>query len=174
MTKRDIAWLFAVIVLSILLVTSIILGATGFFSSVTYLSAKTDLVVGDKVTISVLPNQASVVSMTFDAAFLPNEPIPQVVQINAQNLDKDVRVRVKAELFGSESVPQFVTTEHFVQAEDGYYYFDEILPGGDKITFCNYILTPQNDEFAGNDKYIITIVAETLESQYGEEIWKTV
>ena len=64
--KKSIGWLFAVITLSVLLAVSVVLGVTGYFSSVTYLSSPSDLVVGDNVTISVKENETSVASFTFE------------------------------------------------------------------------------------------------------------
>lgn len=177
MKKSSVAWLFAVIILSILLIISIILGWNGYYFSVSYLNSKSDLVVGDSVSIKVEPNQSNVVSFTFDGAFLPNEIIPQVVQINATDLNYDVAVRVKAKVFGLENETDFdfVTTEHFEKSEDGYYYFDDVLKGGNKITFCNYVVMPESKEFVSKEKYILTFVVETLDSSLEvENIWKNV
>ena len=141
MSKKDVAWLFSVIILAVALVISIVLGVLGYLSSLTFMSTKSDLIVGDTISVSVAPNQASVASLTFDGSFLPNENVPQTIQINATDLNADVRVRVKAKLFGvdNDTFFDFITTEHFEKADDGYYYFDDILHGGNKITFCNYI-----------------------------------
>ncbi len=170
MTKKDIAWPFAVIVLSVLLVTSVILGVTGYFSSVTYLNSKSDLVVGENISIGVLPNQTSVVSLTFDGSYLQNQSIPQVIQINAQDLNTDINVRVKAKIFGEIGDFKFVTTSHFEEKEDGYFYFDDVLKGGNKITFCNYLITPEGD-YVDGEKYILSIIVETIESKYSSEVW---
>lgn len=177
MKKSSVAWLFAVIVLSILLVISIILGMTGFYFSVSYLNSPSDIVVGDSMSISVLPNQSSVASFTFDGGYLPNEVIPQFIFINAQDLNSNVRVRVKAKVFGAPNLStlDFVTTEHFVKENDGYYYFDEVLKGGNKVTFSTYLLIPSDVDLSSNEKYILTIAVETLdESLDYEKIWKNV
>lgn len=177
MKKQNVSWLFAVIILSCLLVLSIILGVTGFFFSVSYLNSNSQLVVGDQILISVKPNQSSVVSLTFDGSFLPNETIPQVVQISAEQLDSECKVRVKAEVFGTKkkAVFDFVTSEHFEKADDGYYYFDDVLKGGNKIAFCNFLVVPKEGEFQSQKKYILTFVVETLESSLNvENIWKNV
>ncbi|MGN1201203.1 MAG: hypothetical protein ACI4R8_02945 [Candidatus Caccovivens sp.] len=177
MKKQYIGWLFAVIVLSCLLVISVILGLTGYYFSVSYLYSNSQLVVGDQVTVTVEPNQSNVVSFTFDGSFLPNETIPQVVQISATDLNSDCNVRVKAKVFGVKNKIEFdfVTTEHFEKAPDGYYYYDGVLNGGNKITFCNYLIMPKSEDFVSKEKYILTLVVETLESKYDvENIWKNV
>lgn len=174
MQKKDVAWLFAVIILGVALIVSIVLGTMGYFSSLTFLNAKSDLVIGDTLSIAVRPNEASVASLTFDGSFLPNENIPQTIQISSEILNADVRVRVKAKIFGAEQEADFdfITTDHFEKAEDGYYYFDDTLHGGNKITFCNYIVTPKETTFYSGEKYVLTIVVETLETKYGETIWE--
>lgn len=174
MQKKDVAWLFAVLILSAGLVVSIVLGVTGYFSSATFLSSKSDLEIGDTLVIGVKPNEASVASLTFDGSFLPNENLPQTIQINSENLDADLKVRVKAKLFGAEgeNLFDFITTEHFEKAEDGYYYFDDVLHGGNKITFCNYFVTPKDVTFYSGEKYVLTVVVETLETKFEENIWK--
>ena len=177
MKKSNVGWIFAVIILSILLILSLILGMSGYYYSISYLNSNSDLTVGDSFSIGVNPNQASVASFTFDGAFLPGETIPQVVQINAQDLNSDVRVRVKAKIFGivSDTEFDFVTSEHFEKAEDGYYYYDDVLQGGNKITFCTYIVLAKDADFVSREKYIISFVVETLETKFDDQnIWKNV
>lgn len=177
MKKETLPWAFAVLMLVIVLIVSIILGVSGYYFSLSYLNSNSDLVVGDTVSIGVKPNQANVASFTFDGGYMPNEKIPQVVQINATVLDADVKVRVKAQIFGKNQDINFdfVTTEHFELAEDGYYYYDDVLTGGNKITFCNYIVVPDDLSMTSKEKYILTFVVETLESDLDvENIWKNV
>lgn len=170
-------WIFAVVVLSFLFVLSLILGTTGYYFSISYINSNSDLTVGETFSIGVNPNQASVASFTFDGSFLPGELIPQIIQINAQGLNSDVRVRVKAEIFGDkvEQAFDFVTSEHFEKADDGYYYYDDVLYGGNKISFCTYLVVPNDVDFISKEKYIITFVVETLETEYdGQNIWGNV
>ena len=103
MNKSNIAWLFAVIALSILLIVSIILGVNGYYFSMSFISAKSDITIGETATIEVLPNQASVLSFTFDGSYLPKEKLPQKVQISAVNSDRDLLIRVKTRVFGDET-----------------------------------------------------------------------
>ena len=175
MKKQTIPWLFSVVVLSFSLVVSVVLGFTGYYFSVSYINSNSDIAVGDSVNIAVLPNQSNVIALTFDGAYLPNEVIPQVVQINAEKLNVDVRVRVKAKVFGHEKQGQmdFVTTGHFDKANDGYYYFDNVLRGGEKVTFCNYLVFPQAEEYLSQEKYILTIIVETVDVNL-QNIWQSV
>lgn len=166
MKKSSVKWLFMVIVLSLLLAISVILGFTGYYFSVSYLNSNSELTVGDSFSIEVKANESNVASFTFDGTFLPNERIPQIIQIKSQNLTEDVYIRVKAVVFGTDEEIElnYETTEHFYKATDGYYYFDDVLKGGSKATFCNFIVLPGKDYFESRQKYVITFVVETLKS----------
>lgn len=165
MNKSHIAWLFAVIALSILLVVSIILGINGYYFSMSFMQSKSDISIGETATIEVLPDKASVLSFTFDGAYMPKEKLPQKIQISAKNSDKDLLVRVKSRLFGDETDEklEFLTDDRFVY--DGeYYYFREVLGFGGRILFCDYIQIPEKNNLSSKEKYILSIVVESVEN----------
>lgn len=171
MNKTHIGWLFAVIGLSILLVVSIILGINGYYFSMSFLRAKSDISIGKTATIEVLPDEASVLSFTFDGSYLPKEKLPQKVQISAVNSDKNLLVRVKTRLFGDEADDkmEFLTDEKFVY--DGEYYtFQEVLGGGGKVLFCDYIQIPAENNLSSKEKYILSIVVESVEDTLENEL----
>lgn len=173
--KSSVPWLFAVIFLTILLGTSVYLGMIGFFFSANYLSSNTDLKLGQTLNIKAVENQASVLSLTFDGGFLPGEALPQVVQIGAENLNEDMYLRVKAEIFGGDKKQNldFVTPDHFELKDDGYYYYDDVLRGGNKVTFCTYLVLPKTSEYLSKEKYVLTFVVETLSiDENVQNIWK--
>ena len=173
--KRN-AWLVAVVLLSISLVTSIILGFSGYYFSVAYLKSNCDLVLGDKILISVSENESSVASFCFDGGYLPNEKIQQIVQIVSKNLSESMYVRAKIVVFVDNENANFVPmlSEHFVFGEDVYFYYDDVLNGGNKITLCNMLQFPSENIFLSDKKYVASIVVETLsETLNVSEIWKT-
>ena len=165
MNKSHIGWLFAVIALSILLIVSIVLGMNGYYFSMSFLRAKSDISIGKTATIEVLPDEASVLSFTFDGSYLPKEKLPQKVQISAVNSDKDLLVRVKSRVFGEETGKslEFVTDDRFVY--DGEYYtFQDVLGSGGKTLFCEYIQIPEENSLSSKEKYILSIVVESVEN----------
>lgn len=174
MDKKDIAWLFAVIFVSVLLIVSIVLGLNGYYYSIAFTNTNAEFKVGDSVVISVKPNQCEVVSFTFDGAFLPNEKIPHVIQIKANKLDSNLKIRVKAQIFGmsEERNFDFITTNHFARGLDGYYYFDDVLQGGSKLTFSNFIVMPEDSDFRSQEKYVLSVIVETLDASLDvDNIW---
>jgi len=173
--KRNV-WIVTLVLLSAALITSIILGFSGYYFSVAYLKSNSDLKVGDKILVSVNENRASVVSFCFDGGFLPNEEIGQTVQIVAKNLSENMYVRAKIVVFANDDNVSFspVLSEHFLDGEDGYFYFDNVLRGGSKITFCSALKFPSENIFLSDGKYVGSIVVETLsEGLDANEIWKT-
>lgn len=173
--KRN-AWIVAVVLLSISLLTSIVLGLSGYYFSVAYLKSNCDLALGDKILISVSENESNVASFCFDGGYLPNERIEQTVQIVSKNLAENMYVRAKIVVFVENENTNFVPelSEHFVLCDDGYFYFDDVLRGGNKIAFCNALLFPSENTFLSDKKYVASIVVETLsEGLNVSEIWKT-
>lgn len=173
MNKSNIGWLFAVIALSILLIVSIILGVNGYFFSMSFTRLNSDIVVGEGATIEVLPEESSILSFTFDGSYLPNERIPQKLQISAKNADSDVLVRVKAKVFGgaAEEELEFETTENF-DFDGEYYYYKNVLGAGGKVLFCDYLKIPLENTLSSKEKYILTIVVESVEnSEENQQKW---
>ena len=175
MEKRCVSWLFFIVILIALLLISVVLGITGYFSSITYLKSSTDLKVGENIVMHLQPNQSSVMSFTFDGGYLPDEKIPQNIQFVADDLNVDLMVRVKSQIFGTDQ-KGVITFEsgRFQKSDDGYYYFDDFLKGGNKISFCSYIIMPDETVFVSGEKYVLSIVVETLNSEFGENIWRNV
>ena len=91
MKKSTYPWLFSVIILVVLLLVALYLGYSGYFFSISMMNAPTDIQVGDTVQINLSPNETSVVSFTLDGAYLPGERIPQIIQLKADNLEKDLK-----------------------------------------------------------------------------------
>lgn len=151
------------------------MGVTGFFCAFSVKEFETDLQVGQIENINIFANKTSVLSLTFDGAFLPEEKIPFTIQISAPEIEKNVVFRVKSDVFGvkkSEKIA-FVTSENFTLEDDGYYYYNNVLQGGDKVTFCEKIRLPETSFFDAEKRYVFTISVETLDAELdANSIWK--
>lgn len=175
MRKSTYPWLFSVIVLAVLLVITFILGYTGYFFSLSFIKADTDLTLGDTCLIEINPNETSVVSFSFDGSILPGENLEQIIQIKANNLEKDLKVRVKGEVYTNEGtiLLDFVTTDDFVKGNDNYFYLTPDLLAGNKITFSKYIVLPEDSVFDSSKKYILSIIVENLDATLDvSNIWQ--
>ena len=175
MRKSTYPWLFSIIVLVVLLIITFILGYTGYFFSLSYLKSNTDLNLGESILINIEPNKTSVSSFTFDGSIMPGEKLNQVIQIKGSDLEKDLRVRVKAEVFFADKVIDFdfVTTDDFVKGNDGYFYLNGELASGNKVTFSNFIVVPGEAIFESSKKYILSIIVGNLDATLDvDNIWQ--
>ena len=102
--KKSYPYIFTIIILVVLLGISLYLGFSGYLFSVAMNNISSDLTLGETVEVEISPNEASVLSFTLDGSYLPNEKISQVVQIRASDVDKEMRVRVKAEIFARDNL----------------------------------------------------------------------
>ena len=170
--KKSYPYIFTIVILVVLLGISLYLGFSGYLFSVAMNNISSDLSLGETVEVEISPNETSVFSFTLDGSYLPNEKIPQVVQIRASDVDKEMRVRVKAEIFARDKLTpiDFVANQNFLKATDGYFYLNGNLAGGNKVTFCDYIVIPAEAKLNSKEKYVLTIVVENIDASL-ENIW---
>lgn len=174
MKKSTYPWLFSVIILVVLLLVALYLGYSGYFFSISMINTPTDIQVGNTVQINLTPNETSVASFTLDGAYLPGEKISQIIQLKADNLDKDLKIRVKAEIFSKDTVTSidFVTTDYFTKGTDNYFYYTDTLAGGNKTTFCSYLVIPEDSELISKEKYVLSVIVENLDASFDvDTIW---
>ena len=174
MKKSTYPWLFAVIILVILFFIVLGLGFSGYFFSISMAKSETDLNLGETICLNLQPNETSVASFTIDGSYMPGERLPQIIQLKANDLDVALKVRVRAEVFSTNNTIDldFVTGQGFDKAEDGYYYYNQELLGGSKITFSNYIVLPENATFSSKEKYVLSIIVENLNAEFDvNTIW---
>ena len=174
MEKTKTKWVLAFSVLAVLLVISIVFGVTSFFCRIDKKGFSTDLSVGQISNVSVRPNETSVFSFSIDDSFLGGQKIPFVLQVTNADLNVDVFLRIKSSAFLGKSVNEinFFTKNGFTLEQDGYYYFNSTLVGGDKVVFCDGFELKQMKDLI-EDKMVVTIIVECLdESQDVNSLWK--
>ena len=67
----------------------------------------------------------------------------------------------------------FVTTDDFVKGNDGYFYLNGELAPGNKVTFSNFIVVPDEAIFESSKKYILSIIVENLDATLDvDNIWQ--
>lgn len=171
-SKSTYGFIFAIVVLVILLGISLYLGISGwFFSNVT--SLQSDLELGQTVNISMQKTESKAVSFTFPGSYLPGQKLPQYINIT-NNSDTDLYIRAKAVVFSheqSETNLEVGISDHWTQ-ENEYYYFDEPLLQSNKIAFATYIKLLDDEYYNSNKSYVVTIIVEALDVSLDKtEIW---
>ena len=166
--KTNFGWIFACCVLVILLGISVFLGLSGWFMS-TDISYTTDLELGKIVQIDLDKNQSNCVSLSLDGSFLEGQHLPQIVSIKSIRSENEQYIRVKIFIYTSENETKRLDVENTVNwdynEEDNYYYLNSLASPNDKISFCSHIILPDGLNLSTGKKYIVTILAESLDSE---------
>ncbi len=173
--RENYGWLFATVLLALLLALSIYLGVSGWYFK-TDISYTTDLELGKTVQMSVKKNEASSISMNLDGSYLAGDRLPQIVSI--KNMDDEASVYLRAKIFiysGDNQILKMDMVEtvnwEYDQA-DGYYYFTDLLTMQNKVALCSHLIIDNETHLQTNTKYIFTIVVEALEEdQDVVKIW---
>ncbi len=173
-SKENFGWIFTCFALAILLAISIYLGATGWFFK-TDNSYSTDLELGKTVTANISKNQASTVSLTLDGSYLAGEKLPQIISINNIDSESDIYLRAKIYIYSGDGLNlnmDIVETSNWTYNEnDGYYYYNDLLPIENRATLCSYVII-RDENLRGRNKYILSIVFESLSKDENvESFW---
>lgn len=167
-------WIFAVIVLTILLAISLYLGLSGWFFTTNF-SRPTDLVLGNNVEIAVNKSQASTASFTFSGGYLQGEKLPQIVSVKNSSEEGKVFLRAKVYVFMSDnsiSDMALAGNSNWNKADDGYYYFNDKLVYQGKVGLCSHVEVGEESKLCGALNYILTILVESLDENLDvEKVW---
>ncbi len=173
--KSNFGWIFTCFGLLMLLGIAIYLGVSGWFFK-NDLSYTTDLELGKTISTSIQKNQAQSVSLTFDGSFLPGERLPQIVSVENGDASDNLFIRAKVYVYNGDNMMQNMdiveTINWTYNEEDGYYYFNDLLSIDAKVTLCSYVIVDEESTFSGHNKYILSIVFESLSQSLDvETIW---
>lgn len=173
--KYFFSWLFAVIVLSVLLLLSIYLGLSGWYFK-NQNSQVTDFKLGEFLQLESHKNSANSASLDYSGSFIGGEKLPQVVSIKNFDEEGDSYIRAKAFLSSSlhDQKQVFLTTSSnwIYNEQDGYYYFTESLPPQNKISLCSQIYLDRENDLSSRKSYIITFLVEALSvTEDIQKIW---
>lgn len=174
-SKENFGWIFSCVALAVGLIISVILGFTGFYYRNTG-SFSTDLKLGDSLQLEMRKNQANSMSVNIDGSFLPGEKLKQDLFVKNLELETDVYLRAKIYIFSTESkiinVNVDLAPNWKYNLQDGYYYYNGYLAPQNKATFASNIILDENEELYSNKKYILTVLAESLDDKnVAQTLW---
>lgn len=160
--KSQTASLIAIIVL--LLIVSIVSIAFNFFGGFFYSRLTSfDVMLGEDQTIEIDYEGAYVCSMNFAGTLILGSDIKQ--QIYIQNGQNPLFLRAKINFKGKDDGILFGYS-NWVQAEDGYVYFNQVLGSGEKIGLCKYVRFAENEILDSTIDYILDVVVEASAQAY--------
>lgn len=169
----------AIIVLSILLLTSIAIGVALAFFTANQTVVGT-ITLGDPVTISITQGGASAASLTFSGDALPGTVYDQAIGVSAPASMTDALMRAKLTLTNSGSASQNIqatTTNSWTYNEtDQYYYYDGVVQANDTINFVTAITVPTTlTNSDANKTYNVEVIVETIQqaNNAANSVWST-
>lgn len=162
--KTFYGWIFAVIVLSMLLLFTIYLSYSGFFYRMQNCSTP-DMKLGQTVELAVTKNAANSISFSFSGSFLPGETLPETLSVKNLEDETDLYLRARAFVYTADNQTidiEFNGGANWVKYDDGYYYLTMPLTKQNKTGLCSGLVLSDDHSFGSNKNYILTILCETL------------
>lgn len=168
----------AIVTLSVLLLASILVGATlAYFTSTADVAG--NITLGDPVTISITQGGASASSLTFDGNALPGTVYSQPIGISAPANMTEALMRAKLTITntdGASTAVDATTTDAWQEGGDSYYYYEGTVNSNDAIDFVTSITIPTSltNEDA-NKSFSISIIVETIQAanNAANAVWTT-
>ena len=156
----------AIIVLSVLLLASIVFGAT-----LAYFSANADvtgtITLGNPVNINITQGGASVSTLTFDGTAMPGSVYNQPIGISVPTDTSNALLRAKLQLTdinGATSKINATTNANWTSGDDDYYYYNGIAKAGDAIEFVSKVTVPTSLTNEDAKKvFTVSIVVEAIQ-----------
>ncbi|MDD3397378.1 MAG: hypothetical protein PHR96_02420 [Clostridia bacterium] len=176
--KKESWYIFFIVLLSLLLITSLsLLWSNSLYkSTVAMLGQKT---LGDTIKLELEDKGSFSQALTFQGSILQNFPIHQEGYLKVKEDQPDCVARVKIFIYNSiQEEPVLLTgtlTTDWTSADDGYYYYKYVLTENLAFKFLHSITSP-GDEFDlhSTEIYNIVVTIETLPySSDFELIWGT-
>ena len=176
-TRRNTSTI-AIVALSILLLTSVVLGVTGafFFQNA---AATGDITLGDPVNINVTQGGTSVSSLTFSGAAMPGTVYSQPIGVSTPADTSDAVVRGKLTITNADGGSYDVTattSPDWIDGGDGYYYYNGVLSATDAVDFVTEIQVPTElENIDANKTYNLNVQVESIQWANGaaSQVWTT-
>lgn len=177
-TKRSNSSTIAIVALSILLLTSVVLGVTGafFFQNA---AVAGDVTLGDPVTINTTQGGASVASLTFSGAAMPGDVYSQPIGVEAPLNTSDAVLRGKltiTDVDGAAFIVAASTDAAWIDGGDGYYYYNGVLSAGGSVDFITDVTVPTDFENVdANKTFNLNVQIESIQWANGAAatVWVT-
>lgn len=138
-----------------------------------YPSPTKHTLIGSNISINAISNGSNVGYLTFDGSYLNNDKYSQNIKIIIPNNIEQSILRVSAyvaEKDGTRFESILETSSYWVY-EEGYYYYQQKVKGGELINLTKYISIPQG-EFDNQSFYNIAVVVEMF--SYNENTLESV
>lgn len=168
----------AIVALSILLLTSVVLGVTGafFFQNA---AVTGDITLGDPVNINLTQGGTSVASLTFSGAAMPGTTYSQPIGVSAPAATSDAVLRGKLTITNADGATYTVaatTDPAWIDGGDGYLYYNGVLSATGSVDFVTEVQVPTElENVDANKTYNLNVQIESIQWANGaaSQVWLT-
>lgn len=168
----------AIIILTILLVASIVIGITlAYFTSSATVAG--NITLGNPVTISITQGGASATSLTFPGDALPGTVYDQAIGVVAPADMTEALMRAKLTITNADGASTNVdadATSSWVKGDDGYHYYNGSITANASVDYITSLTVPTSltNEDA-NKTFNIEIIVETIQkaNNAANAVWTT-
>lgn len=127
-------------------------------------------VLGEKQTIEVEGEGAYVVCCNFSGSIVINTDIKQPIDVLVTEVETPLYLRAK---FGINSInttnAQMFGYANWVQAVDGYLYFNQTVNSNERVGLCNTVSADVQMELKSSENYVMYFVVEASENEWTYE-----
>ncbi len=171
--KKKSVYIFFIVLLSLLLAGSIILGLSGVYCK-DIDDSPTSLKIGQSAVITLNGTGSQVMSYNFDGAFLAGEFLKQNISVKNSS-EKDLFLRARLNIFtgdGDDPVLTMQTSEIWSKQDDGYYLFEEYVSSLNTVSLSSgFVISPEK-QMKSDNAYILVITVEGLSTEFDRmSVW---
>ena len=167
LTKKDGWFIFAIVILSLLLIVSAYLLYTNAIYK-TRIESVGQITIGTPVKIQIDGVGSFSQAVSFYGAGLPDTPVEQVGYLSVQDDAPNLVLRAKVFIHESETSPAepllaTFTTDFEKNEDDGFYYYKNVLRSNVVLKFLQEVRLPDAQmDLISTELYDFIITLETL------------
>lgn len=167
-------YILVIVILSLLLLISVIFGIYSFGE---YNKRIYNTNLGEDISIKVDGRGNYIGSVSYPNNIVYNTNYKQNINLNFENLTESLVVRGKL-IFADNNNSQIptnlvlTTSNLWLEGEDNYYYFNEIITQNISIDFVKELVIPEMVPSVKNN-CVVTIIVEVLTKSQANIIWNS-
>ena len=171
--KEKFGYIFSICGLTLVIVFLIFLYNSGVLFAGNQ-TAVSSVPLGSSTKLFVKDSSSAVASFEVNGALLPGEELSQKIGV-FNNGESALNLRAKAFFYTQDMGEVEValkTSENWIKNDDGYYYLNQLALPNETIALASKLVLNKDYVLRGNNKYIINVLVESLDSELNiERIW---
>lgn len=126
-----------------------------------------DKVLGEEQTINIDGVGAYVCACNFSGSLVVGSDVKQIIYVKTLELETPIYLRAKCVLNGIDyDGGKMFGFSNWINAEDGYIYFNQAVNSNQKIGMCNTIKIDIQMEIKSSTNYIVMFIVESSKTNW--------